>query len=214
MKIFRGSNCDNYTFGVTKAQPAIQSFTATTSDCKSVDFKWSVSDNVNNIAGFIIYNDDDNQNIDLYNDYILITSWSLREYEYEPHYNNEIGSNYSILAVFSDGSASALSETAKVNILDTVPPDKPDGLMLISRTRKSISVAWTESKDNCAVKGYAIYKNGQKLIELTGDELNKIYDEKHGYYLFKDISLIPNTQYSYTVRAFDYSEIIPKTAIH
>jgi fibronectin type 3 domain-containing protein len=75
---------------------------------------------------------------------------------------------------------------------DTEPPTIPTNLAATAASSTQIDLTWTASTDNVAVDHYAIYRNGTQVGTSTVTH-------------FSDTGLTPNTQYTYTVEAFDAS---------
>jgi Raf kinase inhibitor-like YbhB/YbcL family protein len=73
---------------------------------------------------------------------------------------------------------------------DTTPPSVPTNLHTTNIASSSISLAWNASTDDTGVAGYNVYRDGVKFA--TVPDLTATAD-----------SLQPNTQYSFTVDAFD-----------
>lgn len=73
---------------------------------------------------------------------------------------------------------------------DITPPSVPSGVTMTGRSATDIALSWTASSDDTAVTGYHVYRNGM----LVGTPVGANYD---------DVGLAPNTNYSYTVSAFD-----------
>lgn len=74
--------------------------------------------------------------------------------------------------------------------LDTQSPSAPTKLIATDITHTTITLSWTSSHDNKAVKGYQVYRDGKKIVSTT----KTIYTNK---------DLTPGQKYSYTVRAYD-----------
>jgi len=75
---------------------------------------------------------------------------------------------------------------------DTQPPTAPTNLASSNLTSISFTLSWSASSDNVGVTGYDVYQNGIKinLTNITSPSYNVI-------------SLLPNTLYSYYVKAKD-----------
>ena len=73
---------------------------------------------------------------------------------------------------------------------DLKAPDPPENLMVSGVTNVTVSLTWDASWDNVGVTGYNVYEDGS-LIDTTSDT----------YYTHT--GLLPLTDYSYTVTAFD-----------
>lgn len=74
---------------------------------------------------------------------------------------------------------------------DVFAPSAPSGLEVVSSTTTTISLAWLASTDNVGVEGYSVYRDGV-LAETV------VFSTS-----FTDENLVPNSQYIYTVSAFD-----------
>jgi hypothetical protein len=97
----------------------------------------------------------------------------------------------------SGNIATTPNQTLVVNV-DRVAPSVPS---ITSDSASvgvaNISVKWTQSTDNIAVTGYDVYRNDVKIAE-TGLSTNGSL--LNGY---NDSGLVPDTSYTYKVRAFD-----------
>lgn len=73
---------------------------------------------------------------------------------------------------------------------DLTPPSVPTGLTLTGRSATEVDISWDPSSDNVGVTGYHVYRNGVSVgsTATTG---------------YSDTGLTPNTNYTYTVSAFD-----------
>ena len=86
--------------------------------------------------------------------------------------------------------------STEVTIPDTEAPSKVTGLTVSKRSGSSITIKWNSSTDNTAVKGYNIYRNGEKIKDCV----------KTTFY--KDTNLEKNTVYEYTIEAADLADNI------
>ncbi|MDQ2085630.1 PKD domain-containing protein [Herbivorax sp. ANBcel31] len=78
---------------------------------------------------------------------------------------------------------------------DNEPPTIPTDLEVTSKTYSTVTLDWTESTDNTRVSGYYILRDG----EVVGDTSSTS---------FTDSRLLPETTYTYTVKAYDvYSNV-------
>ena len=95
---------------------------------------------------------------------------------------------------FEGGSSDApllhIEYTAGNGSGDTQAPTVPSALTRVSAAANRVSIRWTASTDNTAVKGYRIYRNGDQIGTSTSTTFN-------------DVNVLPTRTYSYTVRAFD-----------
>ncbi|MFP4017130.1 MAG: fibronectin type III domain-containing protein, partial [Halanaerobiales bacterium] len=74
--------------------------------------------------------------------------------------------------------------------IDTELPSVPIDLGAFGITHESVSLTWGASTDNVGVVGYRIYRNGTEIGTSTTTT-------------YRDTGLSPNTQYRYTVSAYD-----------
>jgi chitinase len=73
---------------------------------------------------------------------------------------------------------------------DRTPPTAPTNLLAIDKTDTTISLAWNSSTDNVTVTGYNVYQNNSLLTTVSTPQ-------------FVVKNLVPNTTYSYFVKARD-----------
>ncbi|HEX6572329.1 MAG TPA: PQQ-dependent sugar dehydrogenase [Steroidobacteraceae bacterium] len=76
---------------------------------------------------------------------------------------------------------------------DTTPPSTPTGLVGTATSATEVHLQWTAASDDASgVAGYRVYRDGasEPIATVAGTS-------------FDDAHLEPETQYSYTVRAFD-----------
>lgn len=86
---------------------------------------------------------------------------------------------------------------------DKLPPSIPTGLKTVGKTDATVSISWTASTDNVGVKGYDVFRNGNKIATVSS-------------LTFQDTGLSANRTYYYAIRAFDgagnqssVSEVLP-----
>lgn len=79
---------------------------------------------------------------------------------------------------------------------DTAPPTVPQSLVVTPSSTTGMSISWAASIDDTAVTGYKIYRNGVQV----GTSATTSYT---------DSGLTANTQYAYTVSAYD---AVPNTS--
>ena len=92
--------------------------------------------------------------------------------------------------------------------VDNQPPTAPQNLTVQENTATTVTLKWDESSDNEKVEGYYIYRNG---IRIGTTKTTQYIDQW----------LAPNTEYKYTVRAFDLArnlsepskEVVVKTTV-
>lgn len=73
---------------------------------------------------------------------------------------------------------------------DTQPPQAPKQLTVTNKTFTSISLSWSGSTDDTAVKGYQVYRDGKKIITTSKTT-------------FTNSELVPGRKYTYAVKAYD-----------
>jgi chitodextrinase len=73
---------------------------------------------------------------------------------------------------------------------DITPPSVPSGLVLAGRSATQIDISWTASTDDTAVTGYHVYRGGSLVGTVSSPS-------------YSDTGLTPNTNYTYTVSAYD-----------
>ncbi len=81
---------------------------------------------------------------------------------------------------------------------DTQAPSVPAGVGAVANSSSSVTVSWTASTDNVGVTGYDVFRGGVKVKSVSGSTTS-----------WTDTGLSANTQYSYTVDAFD---AVPNTS--
>jgi len=91
--------------------------------------------------------------------------------------------------VYPDGEfGSGILDVSRA--LDPFLPTAPTGLSATAVSSNQIDLSWNPSPDNIRVEGYKIYRNGSYLKSVTTTSTS-------------DTGLNPNTQYCYTVSAYD-----------
>ncbi|MBE0686639.1 MAG: DNRLRE domain-containing protein, partial [Anaerolineaceae bacterium] len=81
----------------------------------------------------------------------------------------------------------------QTNGSDKIAPTTPSGLAAFTNLNPlNVDLSWSPSIDNIGVVGYSIYRNGEYLVDVSGDALS-----------FSDSTVLPLTDYFYTVSAFD-----------
>lgn len=81
-------------------------------------------------------------------------------------------------------------QTYRFGSVDTTPPSVPTGVKAAA-TATSVTLTWTPSTDNVAVKGYRVRRNGTR-IATTGPNPTYV-----------DMKVSPSTSYRYRIKAFD-----------
>ena len=73
---------------------------------------------------------------------------------------------------------------------DELAPEIPESLEIKTRTGSCIGLSWGSSRDNVAVKGYRLYRDGKQIYDGAETE-------------FKDSGLKENVLYTYCLKAYD-----------
>ncbi|MDP8217319.1 MAG: metallophosphoesterase [Candidatus Theseobacter exili] len=76
------------------------------------------------------------------------------------------------------------------NLDDETPPSIPQNFVVSNLLAISVLLDWDDSSDNHSVFGYRVYRNGVQVGTATDSA-------------YMDSGLVPNTPYSYSVKAFD-----------
>jgi chitodextrinase len=103
--------------------------------------------------------------------------------------------SYTVTAYDAAGNVSFQSApSAPLAVLkDTTPPSAPVWISLVPAT-SSVALSWTASTDNVGVAGYLVYRNGNKIPEITGYLTGTTYT---------DTGLLPGNNFTYRVIAYD-----------
>lgn len=106
-------------------------------------------------------------------------------------------STYTMYIIAYDAAANLSDTSNEVCIttlhgIDVIPPSIPQGLTVYNLTSEQISFRWDPATDNDELYGYQIYVNEELLTTTTLTE-------------FSLIDLLPNTIYTFYVRAIDVS---------
>jgi RHS repeat-associated protein len=153
------------------------SFIATT----SVGLIWEPSTDNVCVTGYEVYNGQNTPE--------TVTGTSVTVTSLQP----DTSYSFTVRAKDAAGNLSEASNELTVtteNEKDTEPPTVPQGLTASEITDTGMVLTWEVSSDNVNVDGYEVYRNN----ELLGTVENST---------FIDSGLQPNTDYSYSVKAFD-----------
>lgn len=99
---------------------------------------------------------------------------------------------YQVTAENLCGESSRSNTSCVTTPEDTVAPTTPNNLVALLTSATTASLYWDPSNDNSEVEGYKIYRNGTYLHSVTEETTN-------------DTSLSIDTEYCYTVTAYDYT---------
>jgi len=98
---------------------------------------------------------------------------------------------YTISAYDGSQNESPQSQpSCATTLLDLTPPSSPTGLIARAVSLDQIDLQWIVSTDDGIVSGYKIFRNGSLIQNITETR-------------FSDTGLNPETQYCYTVSAYD-----------
>jgi chitodextrinase len=75
---------------------------------------------------------------------------------------------------------------------DTQAPTQPSGLSATATSAAKVELTWSASNDNTGVSGYTIYRNGTQVGTASAGGLT-----------FSDTTATPDTNYTYSIDAFD-----------
>ena len=101
---------------------------------------------------------------------------------------------YEVFAYDDCDNAAEISPELKAKTApDIQPPAVPESLSVVKRTGSAITLRWNSSADNVKVAGYELFRNGEKIADITGGTT------------YKDTELSENTVYEYCVKAYDTS---------
>lgn len=91
-----------------------------------------------------------------------------------------------------DAGAAVTMALSTEGVRDTLAPSVPTNLSATALDGARVALSWTASTDNDKVSGYTIFRDGVKLVTLTGTT-------------YTDTTVSPNMTYVYTVQASDAS---------
>ncbi|MGG5306067.1 hypothetical protein IGK38_000704 [Enterococcus pernyi] len=156
---------------------------AGTATHSTVALSWTKSTDDRGVAGYYIYRDGEQIGRATNNAYTDTKLTASTEY------------TYTVKAFDAAGNVSEESKALVISTLEEPPadleaPSVPLNITASSISDKSVSLSWTQSTDNVGVVGYYVYRDGEQVGET---ETNT----------FSDAGLTANTEYSYTVKAFD-----------
>ncbi|MEX3617021.1 lytic polysaccharide monooxygenase [Paenibacillus glucanolyticus] len=111
------------------------------------------------------------------------------------------GTNYNLTVKAFDASGNRSPSSNGVQFtttqlpVDVTPPTNPTGLHVMGTpTSTSVTLMWNASTDASGIAGYRIYNGSTVIATVTGTATEKVVT-----------GLSPNTQYTFTVRAYDPS---------
>lgn len=166
-------------------EPGALAAVAVTND--TVRFTWNAAtDGAGGVAGYNIYRDG-KVVATLAADNTTYTDTSLSgftQYRYKVEAFDAAGNRK------TSGDLAVTTKQDPATIFsDNTPPSQPF-LTRPTLAVGSVRLTWTAATDNVGVAGYKVYRDGQELATLTGTT-------------FSDVTVLPNTAYSYHAIAFD-----------
>jgi len=91
---------------------------------------------------------------------------------------------------FTDSGTSNCVTPTSIPIDDTQPPIAPTNLTAVAPNANQVNLSWTASTDNVGIAGYKIFRGGTQISTSSATS-------------YSDITVQPNTTYSYYVVAQD-----------
>ena len=169
--------------GATDRSPGHLSATASSSN--QIDLSWS--DNVADITGFKIERCEGKG----CSNFIEIASVAANVSSYQNTDLNALTSYSYRVRAYKEGSHYAYSKTASATTSrSTVPPSVPKGLVANAVSSSQINLTWNSEAVDSRAAGYNVFQYGERIGSTAGTS----YTVKR---------LTPNTQYCYSVLAFD-----------
>ncbi len=155
----------------------------------SVDLSWTASTSSIGIAKYLVLRDGTQIGESTGTTYVDETDVPGTVYTYE------------VVAVDTAGNTSAPSNAVTVTAPphDTTPPSAPSSLTAKALSSTQVALYWSGAKDNVAVVGYDVYRNGVLVTSTT-----KPY--------FEDSGLTPGAKYTYSIKSRDAAGNVSLTA--
>jgi hypothetical protein len=171
--------------GATDRSPGNLSAIATSSN--QIDLSWS--DNAGDVTGFKIERCEGKG----CSNFIEIASVAANATSYQNTDLNALTSYSYRIRAYKEGSHYAYSKTASATTSrSTVPPSVPKGLVANAVSSSQINLNWNSEAVDSRAAGYNVYQYGERIGSTAGTS----YTVKR---------LTPNTQYCYSVLAFDHA---------
>jgi len=96
----------------------------------------------------------------------------------------------SVITACGSGSNGGTPNQSNANSTDLTAPDQPTSVATINISDSSITITWAASSDDTATTGYRIFRDSLEIATSVTPQ-------------YIDQGLSPNTQYQYTVTAYD-----------
>ncbi len=155
----------------------------------SIDLSWTASTSSVGIAKYLVLRDGTQIGESISTTYVDETDVPGTTYTYQ------------VVAVDTAGNRSAPSNAVTVTAPphDTTPPSAPSSLTAKALSSTQVALYWSGAKDNVAVVGYDVYRNGVLVTSTT-----KPY--------FEDSGLTPGAKYTYSIKSRDAAGNVSLTA--
>jgi chitodextrinase len=163
--------------------------TSTAVDSTTVDLSWGASTDDVGVTHYTVYRN----NVEVGTVTTGLAAPTFRDTGLTPSTTY----TYTVDAVDGAGRHSGPSTPSSTRTLDppdTQAPTKPTGLTATPVGANRVDLAWSPSTDDVAVTGYNVYRDGAAVGTVTSGLDAPAYT---------DPGLTADTQYSYTVEAFD-----------
>ncbi|HSX52920.1 MAG TPA: Ig-like domain-containing protein [Patescibacteria group bacterium] len=168
----------------TTPPSAPANLTSTKNVYNEVDLSWSASTDNVGVTGYRV----------LRNNVVIATVSATSATTYnDTLVSANTAYSYSIVAIDAANNSSQPSNTLNLTTPqapDTQPPTAPVNLTATASSATNVNLSWSASTDNVGVTGYRVLRNNVVIATVT----------QTGY---ADGSVLPSTNYTYTVVAFD-----------
>ena len=164
------------------APSAPSNLAATVISSAQINLSWSASTDNVGVTGYAIFRNG-----------LQIASTTSTAFS-----NNSLSASttyaYTVKAYDAAGNKSNFSNSVSASTLavatDNVAPSIPSNLSATAISSAQINLSWNTSTDNIAVTGYAIFRDGLEIANISATN-------------FSDLGLSASTSYAYTVKAYD-----------
>ena len=167
----------------TEAPSVPTGLTASTIGETNVSLSWTKSTDDKGVAGYYVFRDGKQVGQSATTSFTDAGLTADTEYSYTVKAFDRAGN-------VSEESKALVVKTLEKAPVDTEAPSIPLDLKASTIGEKNVSLSWTRSTDNVAVAGYYVFRDGKQVGQSATTS-------------FADAGLTPNTEYSYTVKAFD-----------
>jgi len=176
------SNSASVTYQADTTPPSIPGSLSAAMASSSITLSWNASTDNLGVMGYYIYKDSAR----------IITTSTITSTSYsESGFAPGDLHTYSVAAYDASGNTSDRSASITV-LFDGMPPTAPLITSINAVSQSEIDISWRASTDNIGVAGYYVYRGGTLIGTVSSTVLQ-----------YADTGLNPQTQYSYTVAAYD-----------